>query len=74
MARPRLITPGKARAEWLRAVSRLGYPPSGKAFAAMLGVSERTIWRWMPSLRSKQIEMCPRCQGRGYVLRPAAKR
>lgn len=72
MARPQVIAPDVALANWNREVRRLGYPPSGKQFAQHLGVSERTVWRLMPFLLGrKSIGMCPRCHGRGYVLRRA---
>lgn len=60
MSRPRLVTQKQIRAAWASS------KPDVKRFAVVLGVSERTAYRYLETIGLREHK-CPSCDGKGYL-------
>jgi len=70
--RPLIVAYDDARRAFTELRQRDGSDPSVGTFAAALGVSRRTAYRYLHRLRLRAT-CCPRCRGRGWV-RPLGAR
>lgn len=63
--RPRTQSVEQARAVWRAARVRLKRAPTADEYARVLGVSERTAYRYMRRLEVARV--CQHCDGKGYL-------
>lgn len=63
--RPRLMSDREAKAELARLSNRLGRKPTVRQYAAAVGISTRTAFRYLSRVSTHAC--CPRCQGTGWI-------
>ncbi len=67
--RPRLHSRADVRLHWVELSKRLKRMPTGHEFAELLGVCDRTAWRYINTIsESKGPKKCAHCDGRGWLL------
>lgn len=66
MGRRRLVLPAQVQAAWTQLVAEIGRRPSSRQFAAFMGISPRTAWRYLRDV-TEVSQPCPHCNGTGVI-------